>query len=153
LYHLPEGSELFPAAWLAAMDSVETGKPFLENLERFGLIDDPDGPIVESSRGKYRLPVGVTLAPSRTGRLMIGVNCAACHVGQMTVKDAVVRIDGGPNLLDIEGFYQEAFRSLAATLRDRTLLLAFLERIEKSSDKINALAGALREALKDPAVK
>jgi mono/diheme cytochrome c family protein len=152
-YHLAEGSELFPAAWLAAMDSVATGKPFLENLERFGLIVDPEGPVVESSRGKYPLPVGVTLVGSRTGRLMIGVNCAACHVGQMTVKDAVVRVDGGPNLLDIEGFYQEAFRSFAATLRDRKLLLAFLERIEKSSDKINALAGALREALKDPAVK
>src|SRR5215217_3203349 len=42
-YHLPEGSELYPYAWVKALVSSQTNKPFLENLERFGLIPDPQG--------------------------------------------------------------------------------------------------------------
>ncbi len=37
-YHLPEGSELMPYLLLANIVSVTTGKPFLENLERFGFL-------------------------------------------------------------------------------------------------------------------
>ena len=42
LYHLPEGSEIFPLDWLLALKSAKTGKPFLEDPERFGLIPDPE---------------------------------------------------------------------------------------------------------------
>ena len=49
-YHIHEGSELFPAAWVIHMVSPKTGKPFLENLERFGLISDPDGPLFEGTQ-------------------------------------------------------------------------------------------------------
>src|SRR4051812_28021167 len=52
-YHLPEGSELFPYAWAKALVSSQTNKPFLENLERFGLIPDPKSP-----DNPYGLPVG-----------------------------------------------------------------------------------------------
>jgi len=150
-YHLPEGSELFPAHWLAALVSVRTGKPFLENLERFGAIADPNGPEVKSDTATYRLPVGLTLVKSRPdSRLMIGVNCAACHVGELTYGDKKVRIDGGPALFDMEGFYQEAFLSFGAMLRDRKLLLAFLERLSRGpkDDKVADLAGKILAALK-----
>jgi mono/diheme cytochrome c family protein len=149
-YHMAEGSELFPAQWLAALVSAKTGKPFLEDLGRFGAIDDPKGPEVKSGTATYRLPVGVTLAKSRPDGLpMMGVNCAACHVGELTYGDKKARIDGGPALFDIEGFYQEAFASFGATLRDRELSLAFLERLSKGAkgDKVAALAGKLRASL------
>src|SRR5437879_1922601 len=44
-YHLPEGSELFPVAWILYMESPKTKRPFIENLERFGLVPDPEGPL------------------------------------------------------------------------------------------------------------
>src|SRR5262245_12906471 len=52
-YHTPEGSALFPLDWLRALRDKNTGKPFLEEPERFGLLPDPDHPL--------KLPVG--LAP------------------------------------------------------------------------------------------
>src|SRR5262245_57271339 len=39
-YHTPEGSELYPYAWAKALISAQNGKPFLENMERFGLVPD-----------------------------------------------------------------------------------------------------------------
>src|SRR5262245_29326681 len=51
-YHLAEGSEVFPLNWLRALESQQTGRPFLENIGRFGLLADPDNP--------DGLPVGLT---------------------------------------------------------------------------------------------
>ena len=59
-YHLTMGSELMPLAWLRALDSAATGKPFLEQVERFGLLPDAENP--------DHLPVGLTAAPSRDSR-------------------------------------------------------------------------------------
>src|SRR5436305_3960180 len=39
-HHLAEGSELMPYVLLANIVSVKTGKPFLENMERFGFLPD-----------------------------------------------------------------------------------------------------------------
>src|SRR5262249_39357234 len=92
-YHTAEGSEIFPLKWLRAMESSRTGKPFLENMQRFGLLADPENP--------DGLPIG--LAAERTRDLqfsevrMVGVTCAACHTGQLTYKGRALRIDGAPN--------------------------------------------------------
>src|SRR5947209_2299324 len=51
-HHLSKGSELIPLAWLQALESAATGKPFLANVERFGLIADLD-----NADG---LPIGLT---------------------------------------------------------------------------------------------
>src|ERR1700733_5401308 len=60
LYHLAEGSEIFPLDWLMALRNCKTGKPFLDNPERFGLIQDPE--IVEiPGFGGVNLPVGLTI--------------------------------------------------------------------------------------------
>ena len=51
-YHLSLGGEIFPVAWTRALTSVATRRPFLEGLDRFGFLDDPDGP--------GHLPIGLT---------------------------------------------------------------------------------------------
>src|SRR5438876_3975669 len=43
-YHLAEGSELMPYKVLANIVSIKTGRPFLEQMERFGFIPDAPGP-------------------------------------------------------------------------------------------------------------
>ena len=58
------------------------------------------------------MPIGSTVE-------MIGVNCAACHVGELRFKGAAIRVDGAPSLFDINGFYAEMFHSAGDTLRDR----------------------------------
>ena len=59
-YHLAEGSELMPYALLANVVSVKTGKPFLENMERFGFLPD-----AASSTTPHGLPIGLTIAGPR----------------------------------------------------------------------------------------
>jgi hypothetical protein len=110
-YHLPEGSELFPLEWARRM-KAPSGQPFLQNLERFGLIPD-----AKSSLNPEEMPIGVTVAQRKgTGITMIGVNCAACHVGELQYNGKKLRVDGAPNMFDIVGFFNELFNSGAALL-------------------------------------
>ena len=77
-----KGAKLIPLAWVRAVKSIRTSRPFLELPERFGLMPDP-----ENAAG---LPIGVTAALSRGAEVlgpMVGVNCAACHVGALTYQE------------------------------------------------------------------
>ncbi len=98
-FHLDQGGELFPLGWLLALEA-DDGRPFVETLDRYGFLPDPAGP--------HGLPVGMTVTdPSR--RLapvpMMGMTCAACHVGEWTHDGQSVRVIGGPNLVDQKGFF------------------------------------------------
>jgi mono/diheme cytochrome c family protein len=139
-YHLAEGSEVFPLDWLQAIDNVHTGRRFLTDVERFGLIPDPD-----NSDG---LPIGLTGASSRglpmLGR-MVGVNCAACHVGQVSFQGSAIRLDGAPNLFDARKFFTELADSAEATFEHPTKLFAFLSRLKASGSDADA-SDAQRDA-------
>src|ERR1044071_4739641 len=75
-YNISQGSDILPWILLTAVDVADSDstKPFVENLERYGLLPDPardDG-----------LPVGLTVSsnPFTFGMEFVGVTCAACHV-------------------------------------------------------------------------
>ena len=116
-HHLPEGSELTPYALLANVVSVKTGKPFLDNMERFGFIPD-----AESASNPHGLPIGLTIVRSRdashAGLEMVGLNCATCHVAELSYRGKKLLIDGAPSLVDLQGYQVEFKDSLEATLRD-----------------------------------
>ena len=128
-YHLEEGSEVFPLDWLLALRQKGTQQPFLQNAERFGLIADDDNPA-----NPYHLPVGITAAPTRDlrfpGAKMVGVNCAACHVNQLTFKGKALRLDGAPSLFNIQKFFRELGDSALATAENPREFLAFVERLK-----------------------
>lgn len=133
LYHLPEGSEIFPASWVAAMNDKTSGRPFLDDLERFGLLPDDHGPEVRGAGKTWRLPVGLTLAkPPNSSLEMVGVNCAACHVGELVIGNTVVRVDGAPNLFNLDRFYEQLFESAKATLSEPARFRTFLERLKRA---------------------
>lgn len=112
-YHQPEGSESLPR-FLLALAVQPNGRPFLENLERFGLLTDA------SPENPDNLPVGVTMTvPRDLARFnvrMMGFNCAACHVGELTGAGQTVRIIGAPARFDIRRFYAELGASLKPLL-------------------------------------
>jgi mono/diheme cytochrome c family protein len=123
-YHLTMGSELFPLDWFHALESKQTGKPFLEDPNRFGLIADPNDP--------DGLPIGMTAMDSPDLRLagrMVGLNCAACHTGELTYKGKSIRIDGGSSLIDVTALFTDLIQSIAATFEDSEKLLAFISRL------------------------
>lgn len=125
-YHLPEGGELLPLDMLYAVESVQTFKPFMENLERFRLIPDPNDP--------DGLPVGVSAAMingKRAEPRMVFFNCAACHTAEITYGDKKLRVDGAAAHFNMAGFVEELLNSFNATLVDPKKLAGFLERLAK----------------------
>jgi hypothetical protein len=130
-YHLAEGSELIPYTLLANLQSVKTGAPFLQNMERFGFLPDHTGPA-----NQYGLPVGVTVSRSRdagnAGIEIVGFNCAACHVAEFTYHGRHVRVDGAPAMVDLQAYQVELKESLDAALKSPTKLLALIVAMEKT---------------------
>jgi hypothetical protein len=130
-YHLTEGGELYPMAWLLALETEVRGKdgsvtlrPFLETIERFGMIPDPP-----SAYNPYGLPVGVTIGNSAvSGLQMMGLNCTACHVGELHYQGKAFRVDGGPNLSAINDFILAIFGETTAMLKKPDRLARFAER-------------------------
>jgi hypothetical protein len=124
-YHLSQGSEIMPWIVLTAVDVADpsSAKPFVENLDRYGLLPDPgrdDG-----------LPVGLTVAsnPFTFGMEFVGVNCAACHVGELRHDGKAVRVDGAPNMFNLQLFYSDAIDAVMATTSDRGKLWRALKRL------------------------
>lgn len=130
-YHLSEGGEAYPIAWLLALEQEVPGadgrpayRPFLENVERFGFIPDPP-----SRFNPYGLPVGVTAGYSKiSGQQMMGLNCTACHVGELHYNGRAFRVDGGPSMAYINAFITAIVNESAATARHAGRARRFLDR-------------------------
>lgn len=124
-FHLSEGSEVYPLSFLVALRNSRTGKLFLEDVDRFGLISDE-----KSDQNPYGLPIGVTA--DRTVDLdfqMIGINCAACHVGQFTYGGKTLVVVGAPNQFDITAFFKELADSTIKTFESFDETLSFFGRL------------------------
>jgi hypothetical protein len=130
-YHLSEGGEAYPIAWLLALEQEVRGddgrvtyRPFLENVERFGFLPDPP-----SRYNPYGLPVGVTAGYGKiTGQQMMGLNCTACHVGELHYNGRAFRMDGGPSMAYINAFIKAIVTETTKTAENRQRRLRFLNR-------------------------
>jgi hypothetical protein len=133
-YHLSEGGELYPLDWVLALetivdtqDSRPVVRPFLDNIERYGLLPDP-----KSAENPYGLPVGISLANSAiSGVPMIGLNCTACHVGQIEYRGRGLRMDGGPNLAVINAFLKDLAAETQRTIESPARLSRFWRRVRE----------------------
>jgi hypothetical protein len=103
-HHLSEGSELMPYELLSNLTSIKTGKPFLQNMERFGFIADA----MSVSTNPHGLPIGLTVGHSRNishiGLEVVGFNCAGCHVSELTYRGKRLLIDGAPSHVDLQAY-------------------------------------------------
>jgi hypothetical protein len=151
-HHLGEGSELMPYLVLANVVSVKTGRPFLDDMERFGFI--PDAP---SAANPHGLPIGMTTVKSRnkslTGLEMVGFNCAACHVAEVDYRGKRLLIDGAPSLVNLQDYQVEFKESLDATMRDPAKILALLRAIDRDLNSGDTRAGEVSNYKADPTLK
>ncbi|MEO7457748.1 MAG: di-heme-cytochrome C peroxidase [Gemmatimonadaceae bacterium] len=125
LHHLGEGDEFMPVTWIRSLRSVATGKLFLEDIERFGMLPDPD-----DSLG---FPIGLSATkPSDVGarsNLMVGFSCAACHTAQLVLNGKPMIIEGGSALSDPQKFERELVASIMALLKNPKEAVAFVKRV------------------------
>ena len=143
LFHTSTGSEMIPLPWLKAMLNKRTGKPFLDDLGRYGFVPDPSDP--------DGLPIGLTVTDSKAfkGIKMVGANCAACHVGEVRRNGKTAIILGAPNLLDFNNFVIDLNESFQETLKPENLA-GFVDRLGQNGGGVIAeQARRLGPALKD----
>jgi hypothetical protein len=132
-YHLTEGGGLYPMRMLLALEVETAGpggrptfRPFLDNIERFGLIPDP-----KSELNPYGLPVGVTQGTSAVGIQWMGLNCTACHVGEIHYHGKRFRVDGAPNIVFINRFIDSLFDETHRTAESPVRSVRFLDRMRR----------------------
>jgi mono/diheme cytochrome c family protein len=132
LHFTHQGSGFFPMQVVRALNDKDTHKPFLENLERFGLV-----PGEKSNRNSEGFPVGIvtnTITSADHIKIeMFGFTCAACHTSDLRYKDQVVRVDGASGLFSVDLLGDQIGNSLEATLKDPEEFFAFLLRYRKLS--------------------
>ena len=110
---------------MPASDGSVQVRPFLDNVERFGLLRD-----ARHAGNPYGLPVGVSVARSKiSGVEMIGLNCSACHVGQVQYQGQAVRIDGAGNMAYINKFLIDLATETEATVKAPHRLARFWDRL------------------------
>jgi hypothetical protein len=105
-YSLDQGSRLMPLTWFKALRSPD-GQGFAsDRLARWGYLPRPS---------EDDLPVGFTTG-EWDGTRYVGMTCAACHTRQIQVGTQAIRIDGGPALTDLYGFFTSLDEALQYTL-------------------------------------
>jgi hypothetical protein len=114
-YFTPQGSRLMPYSWFRALERVDGTDLFADpvNLAAFGWLVPPEDLGLLNPDG---LPVGFVPDPAEmpgTGR-WVGLNCAACHTGELTFQGKRVRIDGGQGTADLGRFLAELSRAVSA---------------------------------------
>lgn len=122
-----EGSDIVPVDFLRALLDPATGKPFSQSLDRFGFLPSPPSP-----ENPYGLPIGWTVDVPSYSLLAVdyvGLNCAACHTGELAHGGKALRIDGAPNMADLEAFALTAEAAVKELLADPLAAFAFVVRL------------------------
>ena len=132
-YWASQGSRLMPAAWFDALERTASTEKFADpsHLAGFGFVLPPAGSDISRPIGFAKdiqadegFPIGGMSwyeGQSHTKRgaeAWVGLNCSACHTARISYQGTATTIDGGPNLLDFQGFVESLDDALKATQSD-----------------------------------
>ena len=135
-YSRDQGSRMIPLAWLQALKQ-SNGQPFLaDSLGRYGYLPNPD-----NNNG---LPVGFT-ASGASGVQIAGMTCSACHSRQITAEGKTYRIDGGPAIVDFQGFLTDLDASVGQVLASDAAFNPFAATVLRSTTPDADDIAALRQ--------
>ncbi len=145
-YTLSQGSRLIPLAWIKVLEQADSTVLFLdpENVQKFRYIAPPPG-------SQSLLPLGFAVDIqsdknfSEVTKLRwtknqgdkqpwVGMNCAACHTGELTYQNKRMRIEGAPTLADFQGLIKALNRALVATKDDPLKWDRFAVRVLLTED-------------------
>ena len=150
------GSRLMPLDWYNALEQPDNMRPFREDahLESFRFLTRPgkDGPLLPAGFAiDEQDDRGFSFSKLRWYRdqpsdaKWVGLNCSACHTGQIAYQGKLHVIDGGPSLLDFQSFIEAVDHALVATRDDPAKFDRFARKVLKQDDPENRTM--LREAL------
>lgn len=139
------GSRFIPYIWFIALEQPDTRALFRDNrhMASLGFITvqadeyNPDG-----------LAVGLVRDSDKKNGDYIGLTCAACHTGQVSIHGQRIRIDGGQSLIDFTQFEKSILASLKATLTDPEKFSRFFKIVSTSTDiEVEILKGQLQKRI------
>lgn len=126
-YTQDQGSRLIPLAWIEAL-KLPDGKKFMaDGLARYGYLPNENSD----------LPVGFVAADEK-GVKTLGMTCSACHTRQIEINGAPLRIDGGPGIVDMQGFWGDLDKAVGAVLATDAAFSEFADAVLGPSVSDNA---------------
>lgn len=132
-YSTSQGSQLAPYKIASFVDLPHSTERFLSpaNIEKWKYLP---------SENKEGWPIGFVKDSVEEGRWAgdwIGLNCSACHTGEIEYAGKTLRIDGGQSLGDLLGFINELDASLEATYDDGVKGGAKFDRLAKNFPELD----------------
>jgi hypothetical protein len=133
-YHVSQGSELMPMSWFLALEHPAAEGAFVEHLSDFGFLESDASP----SDNPHELPIGFSeTRDAETASLYadgdwVGLTCAACHTGQVKIKDKPIVIEGGASAIDLYAFQGALQAAVAKTLADDARFDRFAAKVSGS---------------------
>lgn len=128
------GSRVLPYSWFIALEQVDNDQLFRDNSHMSAL-----GFIVgeKDSFNPDALPVGITSDQDDQGNSWMGLTCAACHTGQVTINNQPIRIDGGQSLINYTQFEVELLSALQVTVAQPEKWQRFFARLHQLQENIS----------------
>ena len=146
-FHEAIGSDSLPVFILTEMKQPD-GRPFLDDLARFGLLPDP------SAQDYEGLPIGMTVyLPFDRQPFNVrfyGFTCAACHVGEVGASDGrpSTRIIGAPGRFDPARFHRELIAAAEPIVGQLSalgpLMLSYYDEVTRASEDMTDPTGLKR---------
>src|SRR5215470_8260343 len=115
-YTVTQGSQIMPYAWFMALERAADETPFRDELPRIGYLPNP-----KSSANPDGLPVGFVKDVDRDDASQwVGMNCSACHTGQVQLGGRTLQVDGAPANADMFAMISGISQALDATSAAKT---------------------------------
>jgi hypothetical protein len=142
-----QGSRMMPYSWFLALEVADPASQTLftdpSNMSRYGFIAVPP-----SAMNKDGLPIGFTKDLGSANDSYVGLNCAACHTGTLTIGGKPVIIEGAPALADFWTFLAESVAALDTAMTVPAKFDRFSKKVLNTENPTPAALDTLRGNMK-----
>lgn len=124
-WYTTQGSLIMRYDWFLSLEEENSEELFrsTKNINKYKYI--PQAPSKLNPDG---LPIGF-MKNKEKGVDYVGVNCAACHTGQVNYGGTTMIIDGAPTMADYQSFFQDMEKAMHMTVADITKFERFAKNV------------------------
>lgn len=128
-----QGSEIIPYGWFLHLEQEGSREKFLDpdHIDRIRYL--PQEPTALNPDG---LPIGFMRSAAAADTIngdissaWLGMNCAACHTGQIEYGGKKYLIDGAPSMADFQAMFEGMAGAMQATLDDEARFERFAKAV------------------------